>query len=281
MPQKRGIGKKFSTNYVKIAILLFLGDQIKTTSEIIRYLNEEFGISKESNMAKIHLGKLYQFNMLDKETIIGIETKWYWKKNPNSFGKIINFIHDNPFLVQDIVERKYSPQVNNVQDDIELELKQFFQSISPEFNADKYWFNLEYVRGFLTTQTIDHFVNKAYKKYCTNTQHRNVKSKEDFVFQVLENRDYDILQVLLYYSPNFVLYLTNLEKHYDEIINAKKIMTGIIFSTIMRDILVNRLISSKGSTAINIGTKWTSDHKGLTINMNCLLSNPGMINANS
>lgn len=158
---RRGRGKKFPTGFVKVAIMLFLRDigkpsiaiysgpklkkidpvypaSSKSTSQIIDYLRKTFGISEPRGI-RLHLGQLYSDNLLDKETKIGIETIWQWKRGFESFRKIVNFIQSNHDLVKDIVE--FNP-IRDIQDSLSEEdrirITNFFQSMQSEFNISKY-----------------------------------------------------------------------------------------------------------------------------------------------
>ncbi|MEO9307465.1 MAG: hypothetical protein ABI342_04025 [Nitrososphaera sp.] len=299
MIQKRSRGKKFPTNFVKTAILLLLRndepshtDQInsdtklakkhsvylhgntKSTTEIINYLNEQFGISEPKGI-RVHLGELYAQNILDKETRVGVETRWFWKNNVESFQKLVNFINKNSDMVRDVVEQ--GPLVKmkeQFSDDIHL-VNDFLTSLRPQFDVNKYWFRTSYTRAFLSSNTLEYFVDKAYSKYKKNKFTDSKISKEEFQNKIFETRDMSMIVFLMHYSPSLIMFIINLEDNYKKILESKSITTGTLFLTVINDILIRRLISSNGSTATRFGMNWDLDHKkGLRMNLDCLLSNP-------
>ena len=287
MARKRSKGEKLPTNLIKIAIVLFLRDKKKTTSEIRDYLGRQFGITEPKGI-RMHLQWLHhKGKILDKFGKKGLDTTWEWKKTLESFKKIVNFLHSNSEIVKKLVE--FNP-IDGIEEHLPEEDKTkvttFFQSMTPEFKVERYWYNTKYARSFFNKNIIRHFVHHTYEDHRQELEPQFINEDELKAITFPIPRTDDFIVTLMHYSPSLVRYIINLEDHLSEIIKAKRTHeTSSIFLMILKDIVVDRQISHGGTSSTQYGIQRTtsdSDVKGLKISLECLLHEPKVKNnANS
>lgn len=285
MTRTRGRGKKFPTNFVKVAILLLLRDVEKpsiaiyhgpkfrktslhwpycirkSTSEIRDYLKERFGIS-ESKGVRLHLDWLYKNKYLSKTTKQGIETVWEWNKKLESFKKIVSFIEENADFVKQISTDPTFKSDELIDDENKQNLKNFFDSLQPVFDVTRYWYYTKYTRSFLNEEMIDYFVEIAFKKYLITKNKIMLKQctdVESFEHEIFMNRDKKIIVKLMYYSPSLVKHIMNLDQKFEEILDNRKLWTDNILLLVINDLLKFQKLQPNRTTGINVGMSKLDD----------------------
>jgi len=272
MARKRGIGKKFTKNLIKVSILLYLRDGKKSTSEIMEYLKKTFGIS-ESKGVRLHLEWLRANLFLDKHTKIGIGTYWQWRKYPESFKKIVSFLHSNHDLVKDIVE-VYPFEYMDTSDEEKDHLRRFFDQMKPEFYIHKYWYNTSYARSFFNEKTIFHFTKRAFKKYVDKGEFKTT-SYDEFKRTVFGSLQDDTIVKLMHYSPSLVVYILNLNENYVLTVNKElPIGQAMILQIVLNDILIHNYRSHGGTSSAQYNIQKDPDSGAVKMNLTCSLAEP-------
>src|SRR2546428_12537690 len=103
--EKRKRGEKLKKNQAKLAIMLFIGDRTVSGSDIRDHLLNLYRI-RESRGVRAHLSLLCDKGYLDKITEEGIDNSYRWKKEIDSFRKIIDLISNNSKLITNIVKER-------------------------------------------------------------------------------------------------------------------------------------------------------------------------------
>jgi len=261
---KRNRGAKLPKNRVKMEIILLLRDDSKTTSEIRDYLREKYCIS-ESRGIRLHLEHLCQKEILEKDVQNGVGTSYSWKRNTESFRKIINIISENNETVRQILRQKNI----SLQSRYGKELKKRIADIGVPFDATLLWYNTEYAKSFITEDTVKHFIDMAYKK-CSHEQLflsycRKVGSGptiELFRLIFLENNDDETLMLLLMYSPSLLKYIANLENNLVERLGNLDQRKDVIFQMVVKDNLVTQYTPHGGGFLPVAEIKKITDKKG-------------------
>ncbi len=299
MVRIRGRGKKFPTNFTKIAILLLLRDVDKpsvaiysgpkfkktalewphgisrSTAEIIDYLKEKFVISEPKGI-RLHLEWLYKKKYLNKTTKSGIESRWEWNKSLESFKKIVDFIEINSNLVEQIAtEPNFKPN-EIIDEENKQNLRDFFKFSNPPFDITRYWYYTKYTRSFLNEKMIDYFVDKAYLKYCSSKNKSQLKQcpdKQSFVHQLLGYQGNEVIVKLMYYSPSLVKHIMNLEQKFEDILDYRKLSSQNISLLVINDLLKFSKLQPNRSMSINGGIQKLDDQaQQLEIKLICNLT---------
>lgn len=242
---KRTRGKRLKNNYTKISIVLFVGIGKKSTTEIREYLKIVHQIA-EPHGVKQHLNYLYGEEILDKITQIGIGTCYFWKKEKESFRKIINMISNNSEMVRKILRQKLAAKKirNRPVKLYEINLLRRIKDETTPFDTTEFWYNTNYTESFITNSTLKYFLDQACQRciidpvFVEYFESKKMKaSKKMFDIILLENYDYQTLLTLMRYSPSLVLYLVNLDVKYKERITNMDERKDLIFQMVLRDYL--------------------------------------------
>ena len=152
-------------NYVKTSIVLFIGQDKKLTAEIRDYLKKIHYIS-EPRGVRLHLEHLCTEHILDKTVQNGIGTHYFWKKDVESFKKIINMFSQNNEMVRDILKQKFALKKihNKSARQYETNLLQRIKDTSIPFDTTEFWYNTKYTEYFIKNSVLECFINKAYQK---------------------------------------------------------------------------------------------------------------------
>jgi len=260
---KRNRGAKLPKNRVKMEIILLLRDGSKTTSEIRDYLREKYCIS-ESRGIRLHLEHLCQKEILEKDVQNGVGTNYFWKRNPDSFRKIINTISDNNETVREILKHKKI----NLQSRYNIELKKRMAD-KVSFDATSLWYNTEYAKLFITETTLEYFIDVAYQKcnheqlflnYCKSVESSSTLELFRLVF--LENNDNETLLLLMRYSPSLVQYIVNLEENCMKRLGSLDQRKDLIFQMIVKYNLMSYYTPHGGGLFPVADIKKITDRKG-------------------
>lgn len=211
MVRTRKRGERLPDNYVKIAILLFIGDDKRAQFEIKEYLKQVHGIAEKKGI-RLHLSKLCQDEYLQEESEPGKPKYYQWKKSVNSFKKIIELISKNAEIVKSsIIEIKNFNKTKTITEAFQIKKL----SRTKDFDPTIYWYNTKYAKNFLNEEILNNLLETAYKEYLKNIE---VNPLEQSVFKtvVLENIDTKSILTLMHYSPNLVKYLIDLPINYKQ-----------------------------------------------------------------
>src|SRR2546422_6980461 len=142
MARTRERGSKYPTNFVKIAIVLFIGDHSKSTSEILDYLRTVHGVS-EPRGVRAHLSKLIENDILTKVAKKGLESYYSWNKTLDAFKQILKLIYDNIDLVK-IIQNK-----NGKKRETYHQITQFHQDtlttpVRKQYDPAHLWYSTNY-----------------------------------------------------------------------------------------------------------------------------------------
>ena len=245
-------------------IVLLLRDCPKTTTEIREYLKEKYGITEPRGI-RLHLEHLCQKDILEKDVQNGIGTSYFWKKNLDSFGKVINMISENSKTIRQILKgRKFS--LSAVHD---TELKKRLEDTSTAFDATEFWYNTEYTKSFITEETLQHFIDIAYQKcsneklfvnYCKKVESRPTLELFRLIF--LENNDNETLLLLMRYSPSLVKYIVNLEENCMKRLGSLDQRKDAIFQMVIKDNMMTHYTPHGGGFIPVSDIKKITDKKG-------------------
>ena len=190
----------------------------------------------------------------------GIGTHYFWKKDTESFGKIINIISQNSEIIRNILKRKYAVKkmYNKSTRLHETRLLQKIRDESIPFDVTEFWYNTEYTKSFIKNSTLEYFTNKAYEKcildptFTEYFESRGMKpTRSMFNLILLENHDNQVLLTFMMYSPNLMLYIVNLDTAYKERIASMDERKDLIFQMVLQDKLAGNY-SSHGSGFFSI-----------------------------
>lgn len=230
MVRARKRGEKLAKNYVKIAILLFIGDEKKSGSDIKDFLKQIHGITEPKGI-RVHLAKLCESEYLEEEFEPGIAKYYQWKKSIKSFKKIIELISENADIVKDIILKKLNfIKPKSITQGIQI--KKLLET--KDFDPTKYWYNTKYAKNFLNEEILNNLLETAYKEYSKNMR---TYPLEQSVFRtiVLENIDTKSILTLMHYSPNLVKYLIDLPINYKQKTRNLKEKENRIFFQVLDD----------------------------------------------
>ena len=273
MVRTRKRGERLPDNYVKIAILLFIGDDKKAQFEIKEYLKQVHGIAEKKGI-RLHLSKLCQDEYLQEESEPGKPKYYQWKKSVNSFKKIIELISKNAEIVKSsIIEIKNLNKTKTITKAFQIKKL----SRTEDFDPTKYWYNTNYAKSFFNESTLKSCLEEAYKNYSTE-KGKYPLDESEFKTVVLENNDIKTIVTLMHYSPNLVNYIIDLAKSYKQKIEDLDKKENKIFLTILDDIIHgNYFYHVKGwhfTPEPNIETISSKDFKGLRLEFRCSLADP-------
>ena len=245
-------GKKMPKNYIKTSIVLFLSQGSKSTTEIREYLKAVHHIA-ESRGVRLHLERLCNEGILEKTVRNGIGTCYFWKKDLESFRKIINMISKNHEIIRDILRERYRSKTIKKKTRYDLNLLKRIHDDSVPFDTVSFWYNTDYAKSFVTNDTIEYFVNMAYKKCSQNISYVKYFSYigikptyNDFRAIFLENNDTDTLRILMRYSPSLVLHIVNLQDSFQTRVDNLDERKDLIFQMIVKDNLMRHYKSHGG-----------------------------------
>ena len=211
MVRTRKRGERLPDNYVKIAILLFIGDDKKAQFEIKEYLKQVHGIAEKKGI-RLHLSKLCQDEYLQEESEPGKPKYYQWKKSVNSFKKIIELISKNAEIVKSsIIEIKNFNKTKTITEAFQIKKL----SRTEDFDPTIYWYDTKYAKNFLNEEILNNLLETAYKEYF-KTIEANPLEQSVFKTVVLENIDTKSILTLMHYSPNLVKYLIDLPINYKQ-----------------------------------------------------------------
>lgn len=185
----------------------------------------------------------------------GIGSYYFWKKDTESFGKIINMISQNGEIIRNILKRKYAiKKIHSKPSRLrETRLHQKIRDESTPFDVTEFWYNTEYTKSFIKNSTLEHFVSKAYQKcildpvFLEYFKSRGMKpTKNVFNLILFENHDSQILLTFMMYSPSLILYIVNLDTTYKERIATMDERKDLIFQTVLQDKLAGNRSSHGG-----------------------------------
>jgi len=269
MVKTRKRGNKLPNSYAKIVILLYIGDEKKSQSEIIGYLNQVYGISERKGI-RLHLAKLCEDGYLEEEFRSGIAKYYWWRKSVNSFKKIIELISQNANMVLEIRDQSNSEPKKEKSKARKL-------SETYEFDPTKYWYSTNYAKSFFNESTLKSCLEEAYKNYSTE-KGKYPLDESEFKTVVLENNDIKTIVTLMHYSPNLVKYIIDLTKSYKQKIEDLDKKENKIFLTVLDDVIHgNYFYHVKGwhfTPEPNIETISSKDFKGLRLEFRCSLADP-------
>ena len=245
-------------------IVLLLRDCPKTTTEIREYLKEKYGITEPRGI-RLHLEQLCQKDILEKDVQNGIGTNYFWKKNPDSFGKIINIISSNNETIRQILKyKKFSAKSR-----YGMQLKERLADTKILFDATSIWYNTEYTKSFITEDTLRYFIDMAYQK-CTNDKlfmnycKRAGSNPTTDLFRLifLENNDNETLLLLMKYSPSLVKYIVSLEENCMKRLRNIDQRKDVIFQMIIKDNMMTHYTPHGGGFLPVADIKKITDNKG-------------------
>ena len=216
----RARGEKLPTNFVKLAILLYLTDTSKSASEIREFLKELVGITERRNVQK-HLSELYDNEILTKTVERGIGSYYTWNNTIKAFKKIVDLVSDNSEAVIGI-QGKRIKKVQPYTSVTEYHLDTLTTPVKKPFDPTSFWYYTNYAVSFFKGETILSMIDRAYKKYLSKKPKKPL-GPEQFKTIVLEGIDEESLAILMHYSPNLVRYILNIEIHYEnKLANLRK-----------------------------------------------------------
>lgn len=270
---KRRRGEKLPKNYVKIAILLYVGDERKSSLEIREYLKDVHSVSERKGI-QLHLSKLCEEGYLEGETKAGIAAYYQWKKSTESFKKIIELISENADMVRKIIleKSKVIPPKTITE---KFQIKKLFET----YNVDptQFWYNTKYAKSFFTEDVLNDLLDKSYDDYSTNKGTYPL-NKSEFRIVVLENTNTQAIITLMHYSPNLVKYIIDLPNLYQKKTRNLKEKENRIFYTVLDDIIHGNY-SYHGSGGYirepTIDKIDSNAFKGVKLEFDCSLVDPG------
>lgn len=234
--EKRTRGERYSKYLIKIAILVYLRDNVRSASDIHDFLKKYYGLTETKNV-KIHLTKLHDSGILHKTMKYGIGSYYKWNHTLDAFKKIVNIFSDNDEstrLVYYKLFNKYS--FNITQFHVET-----LTLPKEKLDLSRLWYYTNYGQSFLNKKTVSSSIHHAYKKYLSKKPAKKLLFKH-FKTIVLERRSESELVTMMYYSPRLVKYILNLDKHYEHKLDNLKIIENKINTMLLIDWLENKPI---------------------------------------
>ena len=273
MVKNRKRGEKLPKNYIKIVILLFVGDKKKSRSEIRDYLKKNLGIS-EPRGVRSHLSKLCQDGYLEGYVEPGIGSYYQWKKNLESFKKIIEFISTNSDIAKKIIIDK--PQVSQpIKSGGKLQPRKLFETY--DVDPIELWYNTKYAKSFFTGEVVNNLLEEAYEDYSKNKGTYSL-NKSEFRTVVLENIDTKSIVTLMHYSPNLVRYIIDLPNLYKNKTRNLKEKENRIFFQVLDDHIHGNYSSHVGGWHFipepKINKIDRKDFKGVRLEFGCGFADP-------
>lgn len=250
-------GDKLPTNFVKLAILLYLTDTSKSTSEIREFLKELVGITERRNIQK-HLSELYDDKVITKVVKQGIGSYYQWNNDISSFKKIINWISNNSEAVKEIQDNRMK-KVGSYDKVTQYHLDTLTTPIKRPFDPTRFWYHTNYAVSFFNEKTISTLIDHTYKKYLSKKPTKPF-DLEQFEIIVLEGIDRESLVVLMHYSPNLVRYLLNLDIHYVEKLSNLKIREDLIKHIVLNDALFGHFPDHSGAIIFGNGFNLSKEY---------------------
>lgn len=240
-------GDKLPTNYVKLAILLYLTDTSKSTSEIREFLKDLVGITERRNIQK-HLSELFDDKIITKVVKQGIGSYYEWSNDISSFKKIINLISNNAEAIKEIQEGR----LKKIESYAKVAYLDTLSTIKKPFDPTRFWYHTNYAVSFFNEKTISILIDSTYKKYLAKKPVKPL-DLEKFETIVFESIDKESLVVLMHYSPNLVRYLLNLDMHYVDKISNLKTREEVIKHIVLNDALFGHYPDHSGTIIFGAG----------------------------